>query len=136
MDHDTAEKGRSTMITLFLIGDDLFIRHGLQMRLAYEPDITVIGATSRNANDAEILSFFPNGRPDVVVIDLVWPDLDGLKALAQIRTICPASTVIMLSLYDEEVTQALELSQGAVVIVGKREGVPALLAAIRAASHH
>jgi DNA-binding NarL/FixJ family response regulator len=121
------------MIKLLLVGNDLFIRHGLQMRLAREPDITIVG----EANDyADILALIQIGCPDVVVIDQVRPDLDGMKATALLNDVCPGSAVIMLSLYDEEAVRAQALSAGVVAFVGKREGIPALLAAIRMVSNH
>jgi DNA-binding NarL/FixJ family response regulator len=121
------------MIKLLLVGNDLFIRHGLQMLLARELDITIVGEAN---NYADVLPLIQIGCPDVVLIDQVRPDLDGLKATALLNGACPGSAVIILSLYDEEAMQAQALSAGAVAFVGKREGVPALLAAIRQVSNH
>jgi DNA-binding NarL/FixJ family response regulator len=124
------------MIKLLLIGNDLLIRHGLQMRLAHEPDIMVIGEASSSANEAEVLPLLQMECPDVVVMDLVRPDLNEMKTMAMLRTICPGCPVIILSLYDEKALRTHALSQGAVAFVGKCEGVSALLAAIRQVSHH
>lgn len=121
------------MIKLLLVGNDLFIRHGLQMRFAHEPDITVVGEAN---NYADARPLIQNGCPDVVVMDQVRPDLDGMKAIALLNGVCPGCAVIMLCLYDEEVMRAPAPSAGTVAFVGKCEGVPALLAAIRRVSNH
>jgi two-component system response regulator DevR len=121
------------MIKLFLVGNDLLIRYGLQMRLALEPDITIVGEAD---NCADALSLIQIVCPDVVVMDQIRPDCAGLKTTTLLNDNCPGSAIIVLSLYDEESMRAQALSAGAAVLVGKREGVSALLTAIRQVSNH
>jgi NarL family two-component system response regulator LiaR len=121
------------MITILLVDDQPAVRRGLRMRLALEPDVTVVG----EADDGVMaLDLARTLRPDVVIMDVVMPGLDGLDATAQMRVAAPASAVVVLSLYDDSGTRARAAECGAVAFVGKHETPDTLPAAIREATGH
>jgi DNA-binding NarL/FixJ family response regulator len=125
--HDEDEK---TMITLLLVDDEPLVRHGLHMWLERVADITVIGEAS---NGGEAIALAQALHPDVVLMDISMPTTDGIAATAALRASVPQSAVVLLSLHDDASIRARAHAAGAVTLVGKQEGVKALLAAIRLA---
>ena len=115
------------MTTLLLVEDEALIRHGLRMWLDQVSDVTVVGEANNGAEAmllAQILS------PDLVLVDLSLPPMDGLNTTAALRRAVPQSAVVLLSLEDGTAIRARAHAAGAVAFVGKQEGVRALLAAI------
>ena len=73
-------------------------------------------------------------RPDVVLMDIEMPRLDGIAATTAVRSVAPQSAVVMLSLYGDRLTQTRAQAAGAVAFVEKQAGEPALVTAIRQAA--
>ena len=119
------------MIKLLLADDQLSVRRGLRMRLALEPDVTVIGEAE---NGAQTLALVPTLHPDVVLMDVKMPVMDGIAVTTALRGVAPRSAVVVLSLHDDAVTRARAEAAGAVAFVGKHEPADRLLAAIRHAA--
>jgi DNA-binding NarL/FixJ family response regulator len=118
------------MIRLVLVDDQAAVRQGLRMRLLLEPDITVIGEAS---NGKEALALVQQLCPDVVLMDIEMPDMDGISATTVLRTIVPQSVVVILSIHDDSTMRAQAQKAGAMAFVEKRGSMEALLAAIRSA---
>jgi DNA-binding NarL/FixJ family response regulator len=117
------------VITLVLVDDLAATRQGLRMLLALEPDLRVVG----EAGDGdEALAVIAAVRPDVVVMDTAMPGLDGIAATRLLRERGVTAVVIAHSIHDDPLTQARAFEAGATAFVGKHDGFPALLAAIRA----
>ncbi len=119
-----------TMITLLLVDDEPLVRYGLHTWLERVGDITVIGEAS---NGGEAIALAQALHPDVVLMDISMPSTDGIAATAALCASVPQCAVVLLSLYDDAAMRARAGAVGAVTLVGKQEGVKALLAAIRAA---
>jgi DNA-binding NarL/FixJ family response regulator len=83
-------------ITVFLADDHGVIRDGLQLLLETQPDIKVVGQA---ANGREALSSVVQLCPEVVIMDIAMPELNGIEAMQQIHDHCPAILFIMLSMY-------------------------------------
>ena len=119
------------MIRLLLVDDQPAVRHGLRMRLALEPDLLIIG----EAGDGEAaLAQASMLHPDVVLMDIRMPGMDGISATVALRGSVPQSAVVILSLYDDDLTRAQAQAAGSLAFVAKQEPVETLLAAIREAS--
>jgi NarL family two-component system response regulator LiaR len=101
------------------------------MRLLLEPDITVIGEAS---NGKEALALVQQLRPDVVLMDIVMPEMDGISTTAALRTIVPQSAVVILSIHEDSATQARARIAGAAAFVEKRGSSEELITAIHRAS--
>ena len=118
------------MIRLVLVDDQAAVRQGLRMRLLLEPDITVIGEAS---SGKEALTLVQQLCPDVVLMDIEMPVMDGISATAVLRTIVPQSVVVILSIHDDSSMRARAQKAGAMAFVEKRGSMEALLAIIRSA---
>jgi len=118
------------MIRLLLVNDQLAVRHGLGMWLQLEPDILVVGEAGTGA---EALALAEQLQPDVVLMDIEMPNMDGITATAALRAVAPQSAVVILSIHDDVLTCMRAQRAGAVAFVEKRGTTEALLAAIRLA---
>ena len=118
------------MIRILLAYDQPMVIQCLRLRLELEPDLQVVDEADDGA--AAILRARVC-QPDVVVMDLAMPGLDGLAATAALRAILPTVAVIVHSLYDDERTRARVYAAGATAFVCKVAQEGPLLAAIRAA---
>ncbi|MEX2247758.1 MAG: response regulator [Dehalococcoidia bacterium] len=117
-------------IRILLVDDEQSIRRGLRMRLGLEPDIEVVGEAADGAAAVVAAGAF---RPDVVLMDVEMPVMDGIRAAAELHTAAPAAAVVMLSLHDDARTRARARAAGAVDFVAKHEIDAVLTQAIRAA---
>jgi DNA-binding NarL/FixJ family response regulator len=93
-------------ITVFLADDHTVFRDGLRLLLEAQGDIKVIGGA---ANGRETVRQVEELYPDVVVMDVAMPELNGIEATRQICETCPSTQIIILSMYctTEHVFQAL-----------------------------
>ena len=119
------------MIRLVLVDDQATVRYGLIMRLLLEPDITVVGEAS---NGKEALALVQQLCPDVVLMDFEMPEMDGIAATEELRTIVPQSAVVILSIHSNSAMRWRAQMAGAVAIIEKRGSTEELLSAIRQAS--
>ena len=119
------------MIRLLLVDDEPAVRQGLRMRLALEPDIEIVGEAE---DGAAAVKQVERHRPEVVVMDIMMPGVDGIEATTLLQGCCPDTAVVILTLHDRPETRELARVAGACSLVGKQEGPIALLSAIRAAA--
>jgi DNA-binding NarL/FixJ family response regulator len=114
-------------IRIMLVDDQSAVRRGLKMSLALEPDMTVVGEAG---DGVEALKLARELRPDVVVMDVVMPRMDGMAALEALHTVAPGAAVVILTLHDTLALRA-QAREAEAAFVAKHEGVGALVAAIR-----
>src|SRR5471032_1380463 len=86
-------------IKVLLAEDHTVVRQGLRSLLAAEPDIEVVGEAS---NGREAIQMALQLRPDVVVMDIAMPQLNGLEATRQIIAEGNATSVLILSSYADD----------------------------------
>jgi DNA-binding NarL/FixJ family response regulator len=116
------------MIRFVLVDDQPSVRQGLRMRLTVEPDMTVVGEAS---NGRVAVTLVQRLAPDVVLMDVEMPEMDGIEAAAVIRASTPESAIVMLSIHDDVSTQARAHAAGAAAFVIKNGAIEVLLATIR-----
>lgn len=119
------------MIRILLVDDQPTVRQGLQMRMALESDLAVVGEAG---NGEEALALVPALHPDVVLMDVAMPGIDGIEATRQLRALAPHSAVIMLSINDSAQNREKAAAAGATAFVCKEAPEADLLDAIRAAT--
>ena len=102
-------------IKVFLADDHTVIRDGLRLLLEAQADITVVGEA---ADGRETLRQVKRLRPDVVIMDITMPDLNGIEATQQIRGSCPATRVVILSMHanKEHISRALQAGADGFVV--------------------
>lgn len=116
-------------ITILLADDHTIVREGLRALLALETDMQVVGEA---ANGHQAVAFANKLAPDIVVMDLSMPLLNGLDAITRIRQSTPASTkILVLSSYDEDSYVQHARALGASGYLVKQSDSHALATAIR-----
>jgi len=119
------------MITVLLVDDQATVRLALRARFALEPDIAIVGEAG---DGVEALRLAENLRPDVVLMDIEMPRLDGIRATAMLHASLPGSAVVVLSLDDSVATRSRAAAAGAAAVIGKHQPPEPLLEAIRQAA--
>jgi DNA-binding NarL/FixJ family response regulator len=116
-------------IRVLVVDDHKVVRQGLSRLLAAEPDMEIVGEAADGKVAVELTRQL---IPDVVLMDISMPVLNGIEATRVIHAECPAVRVIGLSMF-EEAEQALAMQDaGAVAYLTKSGPAEALVIAIRA----
>ena len=94
-------------ITVFLADDHAIVREGLKLLLEEQADIIVVGMA---ANGRDAVSQVRKIQPNIAVIDITMPELNGIEAAQQICETCPTTRVVMLSMHaaKDQVFRSLE----------------------------
>ena len=118
-------------IRILIADDHSVVRQGLRMFLALDPDLEVVGEADDGRRAVQLAVRL---RPDVVLMDLLMPQMDGVAATAAIRQEVPETEVIALTsvLEDEQVIGAVRA--GAIGYLLKNTGSDELCRAIKAAA--
>jgi two-component system, NarL family, response regulator NreC len=118
------------MLTRVLLADDhTILRQGLASLLGATPGLAIVGEA---ANGRKAVELAAQWAPDVVVMDVAMPDLNGIEATRQIKARCPAIKVIGLSMHSDERFIAGMLRAGAAGYLLKEGAFEELAQAIRA----
>jgi DNA-binding NarL/FixJ family response regulator len=125
----------STFINLrILIADDHAItRGGLRDLLSSRPGWTVCAEA---ATGREAVALAEECRPDIVVMDIVMPELSGLEATRRIRRLLPRTEVVVLSLHYSDQLVREVVDPGARAYILKSDASKDLLSAVRAVANH
>ncbi|MFJ2502979.1 MULTISPECIES: response regulator transcription factor [Microbacterium] len=116
------------MIRVVLVDDQALFRAGIRMLVASQPDLEVVGEAG---NGQEALDVVRATRPDVVLMDIRMPVMDGLTATAEILTRPEPPRIVMLTTFDLDEAAARAIRQGASGFLLKDADPEFLLAAIR-----
>lgn len=113
-----------------VIADDHeLVRKGLAAILGSEPDWTICGEA---ANGQEAVDLVAQLQPDLVLLDITMPLMNGLTAAAKIRRLVPATKILIVSMHDSPVAAREALNAGADAFVSKSAGGSNLMRAIEA----
>src|SRR5947207_2400343 len=118
-------------IRLLLVDDHSVVRKGLRLFLKYDPELEVVGEA---ADGAEALSLARELKPDVVLMDLLMPVMDGIAATAAIRRELPETEVLALTSVLEDASVVGAVRAGAIGYLLKDTQAEALCQAIKAAA--
>jgi two-component system, NarL family, response regulator LiaR len=121
---------RMKHIAVMIVDDHARVRQGLRTFFSTCPDLRVVAEA---ANGEEALECCAQARPDVVVMDMMMPFMDGPTATGRIREACPDSQVIALSSFGDPDVVKRAMEAGAIAYVPKDSSPEMLVAAIRQA---
>jgi NarL family two-component system response regulator LiaR len=121
----------SDRIRVLIVDDHYMVREGLKVSLSTCDDIEVVGDA---ANGAEAVDLSRATRPDVVIMDVVMPVMDGPTATVRIREVSPETQVVALTSFVDEELVARTIEAGAISYLLKDSRPEALVQAVRDAA--
>lgn len=115
-------------VSILLADDHTILRQGLRALLSAEPDFNIVGEAS---DGLEAIKLAERLKPDVLVLDLMMPGLNGLEVTRQIRQRFPKTRVVILSMHAKEAYVLEALKNGANAYVLKDSQAMELVRAVR-----
>jgi two-component system, NarL family, response regulator NreC len=115
-------------IRIVLADDHKLMRSGLRVLLEQQPDLTVVGEAS---DGREAVALVASQRPDVLVMDIGMPSLNGIEAAAQITQSNPEAAIVILSMHSDESYVLRALKAGAKGYLLKDSAEADLICAVR-----
>ena len=118
-------------VTVFIVDDHAVVRQGIRAYLETQSDLAVIGEAGKGE---EAVRRVAEVVPDVVLMDLAMPGMDGVEATRRIRTLSPRTQVVVLTSYHEDAHIFPAIKAGAISYLLKDVAPEELAEAIRAAA--
>lgn len=118
-------------VKLLLVDDHALVRSGLRMLLQSQPDMVIVAEAE---NGAMGVSKAQETQPDVVLMDITMPDMNGIEATRAIKRVCPTAAVLALTMHEDRTYFFEMLNAGASGYVPKRAAADELVSAIRTVS--
>jgi two-component system, NarL family, response regulator NreC len=116
------------MLTIVVVDDHHVVRQGLRGFLETEPEFSIVGEA---ANGVDACTVVEELQPDVLIVDLIMPGMDGLEVTQYVTRHCPNVRVIILSMHGDEASVQKALASGAAGYVLKDSTAGDLVRAIR-----
>jgi DNA-binding NarL/FixJ family response regulator len=117
-------------VSILLAEDHLIFRQDVRLLLESHPDLQIVGEAT---NGREAIALAEGLCPDIIVLDLVLPGMNGLEVLNRLRRQAPKVRVVILSMYAEEAYVRNALDHGASGYVLKEDAFSHLVPALREA---
>ncbi|WP_069806150.1 response regulator [Thermogemmatispora onikobensis] len=125
----SASRTADRTIRLVLADDHDILRQGLKLLLTLQPEIHIVGEAKTGRGAVEMARQL---RPDIVVMDITMPEMDGLEACRRIRAEQPETQVLILTMHDSEEYFLQALRVGASGYLVKKAAPAELQSAVRA----
>ena len=115
-------------IRILIVDDHPLMREAVQTALIGESDLKVIGEAAGGADGVRL---FKEDRPDVIIMDLLMPGVDGLEAISQIREVDPQAKILAFTSMENEERVLAAIQAGALGYYPKTASRASLLEAVR-----
>ena len=125
------EQDKPQTITVLIIDDHQLVREGVRNFLQRLRDLTVVGEAGSGQEGLRLASDL---APDVVLMDLVMPEMDGVETTRRLKQISPRTQVIVLTSFDDDQHILPAIRAGALSYILKDVGTAALAEAVRKAA--
>ena len=112
------------MVRVMLVDAQAVLRQGLRWELQLEPDLDIVGEANAGAEGVALAQLL---RPDIVIMDVEMPVMDGIQAATSLHALAPGCVVLLMTIHDGRVMSQRALAAGAHVLLEK--GNPALFRA-------
>lgn len=124
--------GRARRIRVLLADDHPVVRQGLRTFLELQEDVEIVGEAG---DGAEAVAVAARTLPDVVLLDLVMPGMDGVDAIRGVRSASPGTRVVVLTTFSDDRKVVDSIKAGAAGYLLKDVRPPDLAEAVRAVHH-
>lgn len=125
----TPDTAPASVIHVLLADDHTILRAGLKMMLNIQPDIAVVGEAS---DGRQAITEAQRLQPDVILMDISMPELNGIEATRQVKRLLPETRVLVLTMHENEEYLFQVLRAGASGYILKEAADTELISAIRA----
>jgi len=122
----------SEKIRIMLVDDHDMVRRGMAVFLQALPDMELVGEA---ADGTEAIELVEQIQPDVILMDVMMPEMSGIEATRRIKARYPAVQILMLSSSKDEESIKSAIQAGAIGYVLKNVGINEMAEAVRNASH-
>ena len=119
------------MTTVVLVDDHPLVRQGMRAVIESRHDLEVVGEASEGAEAVQVCV---ETKPDVVLMDLAMPGLNGIEATKGVRTASPSTAVLVLTMYDDDAMVFEAITAGAVGYLLKGSDGTDIVTAIQSAA--
>jgi NarL family two-component system response regulator LiaR len=121
----------SELISVLLVDDHAMVRQGVKAFLVTQPDLSVVGEASSGEEAIKLAAQF---IPDVILMDLIMPGMDGVETTRRVKHMSPRSQIVVLTSYHEDEHIFPALKAGALSYILKDVSAEELAAAVRKAA--
>lgn len=118
-------------ISVLLVDDHAMVRQGVKAFLVTQPDLSVIGEAGSGEEAIQLAAQF---IPDVILMDLIMPGMDGVEATRRVKQVSPRSQIVVLTSYHEDEHIFPALKAGALSYILKDVSADELASAVRKAA--
>lgn len=122
-----------TLLSILLVDDHEIVRKGIRELLQEHPDWKICG---ESGNGREAVRMASQLKPNIIVIDLSMPEMNGLEAIRQIKRACPEVEVLIYSVHESEQWICQSIEAGVRAYVMKSDAGKYLVEAVEALSRH
>ena len=118
-------------ISVLLVDDHAMVRQGVKAFLITQPDLSVVGEAG---SGEEAVKLAEQQIPDVILMDLIMPDMDGVETTRRVKQVSPRSQIVVLTSYHEDEHIFPALKAGALSYILKDVSAEELASAVRKAA--